>query len=148
MWQLQQNTDDSFFSVTRTTVPTKSINSSCYFPRCERPYQRTDMEHELNLLFIAIRTTIPTHLSRRLDLWCKGSLDTLLNECRCIQEHLKAMLHRSRSQDTSQLFDHLMSEVIFQSLAHLVKVFRSSCSCRWSSAWCSNWLIQQDIICK
>ena len=23
--------------------------------------------------------------------------------------------------------------VIFQSLAHLVKVFRSSCSCRWSS---------------
>ena len=48
-----------------------------------------------------------THLSRRLALWRKGSLDILLNECRCIQEHLKVM---PRSQDTSRLFDHLMSE--------------------------------------
>ena len=52
-----------------------------------------------------------THLSRRIDLWYKGSLDTLLNVCHCIQEQLKAKSHRSRSQDTSRLFDHLMSEV-------------------------------------
>jgi len=52
-----------------------------------------------------------TWLSRRLDLWHKGSFMDLLNEYRCIQEHLRNTLpYRGESHDISRLFDHLMSE--------------------------------------
>ena len=53
-------------------------------------------------------------------MWRKGSLDILLNECRYIQEHLKDIPYRSRSQDTSRLFDHLMSESKANMALHLL----------------------------
>ena len=50
-------------------------------------------------------------LGRRLDLWRKGCFADLLNECRCIQQHLRNPQSRSSgSHDISRLFDHLMSE--------------------------------------
>ena len=51
------------------------------------------------------------HLSRRLDLWKKGSFDELMNECHCIQNHLKSTHPGSdTSRDVARLFDHLLSE--------------------------------------
>jgi len=51
------------------------------------------------------------HLLRRLDLWSKGSFDALLQEGRCIQDHLRRSLpSRRKPDDKSRLFDHLMSE--------------------------------------
>ena len=47
----------------------------------------------------------------RLDLWRKGCFTDLLNECRCIQQHLRnPQSHKSGSHSISRLFDHLMSE--------------------------------------
>ena len=51
------------------------------------------------------------HLNRRIDLWKKGSFDELMNECRCIQNHLKSTHPGSdQSRDIARLFDHLLSE--------------------------------------
>jgi len=51
------------------------------------------------------------HLLRRLELWNQGSFYVLINEGRCIQDHLKrGMSSMNKLKDLSCLFDHLMSE--------------------------------------
>ena len=63
------------------------------------------------------------HLSRRLDLWKKGSFDELMNECRCIQNHLKSAHPESdKSRDVARLFDHLLSEGKVGAALHLLTV--------------------------
>ena len=42
------------------------------------------------------------HINIRIDLWKKGSFDELMNECRCIQNHLKSTHPGSdQSQDVA-----------------------------------------------
>ena len=63
------------------------------------------------------------HLSRRLDLWKKGSFDELMTECRCIQNHLKSTHPGSdKSRDVASLFDHLLSEGKVGAVLHLLTV--------------------------
>ena len=63
------------------------------------------------------------HLSRRLDLRKKGSLDELMNECCCIQNRLKSTHPESdKSRDVARLFDHLLSEGKFGTDLHLLIV--------------------------
>ena len=60
-------------------------------------------------------------LSRRLDLWCKGCFTDLLNECHCIQQHLRnPQSRKSGSHSISRLFDHLMSEGKVNMALHLL----------------------------
>ena len=59
-------------------------------------------------------------LSRQLDLWRKGCFTDLLNECHCIQQHLRnPQSHKSGSHSISRLFDHLMSEGKVNMALHL-----------------------------
>ena len=63
------------------------------------------------------------HLSRRIDLWKKGLFDELMNECCCIQNHLKSTHPGSdQSQNVAYLFDHPLSEGKVSDALHLLTV--------------------------
>ena len=61
-----------------------------------------------------------THLKRRLDLWHRGDIQSLLREGRCIQEHLHRSPRPTDSELIAQTFKRLMMQGKTQSaLRHL-----------------------------